>query len=29
MPANRIDAALSLIIALALGFIIGRALFSL
>jgi hypothetical protein len=28
MPANRIDAIVSLVIALAIGFIVGRAFFS-
>jgi hypothetical protein len=27
MPANKIDAALSIVIALGLGFIVGRAIF--
>lgn len=29
MPANRIDALVSLLITLALGFIVGRAIFSI
>lgn len=29
MPANRIDAAISIALAIGLGFILGRAIFSI